>query len=97
MHRISCAGLISISGGHMQEFLTVAREAALRGGRLLRENLNGTREISYKGEINLVTEMDRRSERVVVETLLSAFPGHRAMAEEGGIICPPLRKPGAHP
>jgi myo-inositol-1(or 4)-monophosphatase len=66
----------------MQEFLTVAREAALRAGRLLRENLNGTREISYKGEINLVTEMDRRSERAVVETLLAAFPGHGVMAEE---------------
>ncbi len=66
----------------MQEFLAVAREAAFRAGRLLRENLNGTREISYKGEINLVTEMDRLSERVAVETLLSAFPGHGVMAEE---------------
>lgn len=66
----------------MKEFLTVAREAALKAGKLLRENLNGTREISYKGEINLVTEMDRRSERVVVEILLAAFPGHGIMAEE---------------
>ncbi len=66
----------------MQEFLAVAREAAFRAGRLLRENLNGTREISYKGEINLVTEMDRLSERLAVETLLSAFPGHGVMAEE---------------
>jgi myo-inositol-1(or 4)-monophosphatase len=66
----------------MQEFLAAAREAALRAGRLLRENLNGTREISYKGEINLVTEMDRRSERLAVEILLSTFPGHGVMAEE---------------
>src|SRR3990172_3850315 len=82
MHRIWCDGLRWISGGPMQEFLNVAREAALRAGRLLRENLNGTREISYKGEINLVTEMDRRSERAAVETLLAAFPGHGIMAEE---------------
>ncbi len=66
----------------MQEFLAVAREAAFKAGRLLRENLNGTRKISYKGEINLVTEMDRSSERVAVETLLSAFPRHGVMAEE---------------
>ena len=82
MHRIWCDGLRWISGGPMQEFLNVAREAALRAGRLLRENLNGTREISYKGEINLVTEMDRRAERAAVETLLAAFPGHGIMAEE---------------
>jgi myo-inositol-1(or 4)-monophosphatase len=49
---------------------------------LLRENIDGTREIRYKGDINLVTEMDRRSERTIVETLRSAFPGHGLIAEE---------------
>lgn len=66
----------------MEEYLAVAREAALKAGGLLKENLHGTREIAYKGAINLVTEMDRRSERIVVETLLKAFPGHGVMAEE---------------
>ena len=66
----------------MEEYLAVAREAALKAGGLLKENLHGTREIAYKGTINLVTEMDRRSERIVVETLLKAFPGHNVMAEE---------------
>lgn len=66
----------------MKDFLSVAREAALRGGALLRENIGRTREISYKGEINLVTEMDRRSERAVVEVLRAAFPDHGVLAEE---------------
>jgi myo-inositol-1(or 4)-monophosphatase len=44
------------------------------------------REIAYKGDINLVTEMDMRSERVVVETLLASFPGHGIMAEEETLI-----------
>ena len=66
----------------MEEYLAVAREAALKAGGLLKENLHGTREIAFKGAIDLVTEMDRRSERTVVEMLLKAFPDHGVMAEE---------------
>jgi myo-inositol-1(or 4)-monophosphatase len=70
----------------MEEFLAKAREAALKAGAVLRDNIHGAREISYKGEINLVTEMDRRSERTVVAVLHSAFPDHGILAEEGTAI-----------
>lgn len=66
----------------MKDFMAVARDAALNAGRLLKENIHGTREITYKGDINLVTEMDMRSERAVVETLRASFPGHGIIAEE---------------
>jgi myo-inositol-1(or 4)-monophosphatase len=66
----------------MKDFLAVAGEAARGAGRILRENINGTREITYKGDINLVTEMDTRSERAVVETLHASFPEHGIIAEE---------------
>ncbi|HSA77324.1 MAG TPA: inositol monophosphatase family protein [Nitrospirota bacterium] len=66
----------------MDDYLTVASNAARRAGNILRENLHGIREISYKGDINLVTEMDMRSERAVVETILASFPGHGIIAEE---------------
>jgi myo-inositol-1(or 4)-monophosphatase len=66
----------------MKDFMIVAREAALKAGGILRENIHGVREISYKGDINLVTEMDMRSERAVVETVLASFPDHGIIAEE---------------
>lgn len=66
----------------MKDYMAVARKAALRAGKLLRENVNGKRSISFKGEINLVTEMDTLSEREVVGILRTAFPGHGIMAEE---------------
>jgi len=66
----------------MKDFLTVASDAARAAGLMLRENIQGEREITYKGDINLVTEMDMRSERVVVEMLLASFPGHGIIAEE---------------
>jgi len=70
----------------MKDFLTVAGEAARRAGTMLRENIHGTREIAYKGDINLVTEMDMRSERAVVKMLLASFPDHNIMAEEETMI-----------
>ncbi len=66
----------------MKDFIAVARDAALQGGRILRENIHGLREITYKGDINLVTEMDMRSERTIVEMLSVAFPDHGIVAEE---------------
>lgn len=71
----------------MQDFLIVAKKAARTAGMILRDNLNGTREIAYKGEINLVTEMDRRSESIIVEKLHAAFPAHGIIAEEETTIC----------
>jgi len=75
-----------MGGEVVNEYLTVAREAALLAGRLLRENLGGRRTIVFKGDINLVTEMDTRAERVVVETLLHAYPDHGILAEEEATI-----------
>jgi len=72
----------SVAGGPVKEYMVVARQAALLAGRLLRDNLGGKRTIAFKGDINLVTEMDTRAERVVVETLLQAFPDHGILAEE---------------
>ena len=66
----------------MKDLLIVASEAARAAGSVLRENIQGKREITYKGDINLVTEMDMRSERIVVEMLLASYPGHGIIAEE---------------
>jgi myo-inositol-1(or 4)-monophosphatase len=66
----------------MNAFITAARDAALKAGSILRENIDGNRDVSYKGDVNLVTEMDIRSERAVAETLLASFPLHDIIAEE---------------
>jgi len=67
----------------VKDVIAVASEAALKAGKILRENIGGTRQITYKGDINLVTEMDMRSEREVVRILRAAFPDHGIVAEEG--------------
>ena len=66
----------------MKAYLEIATTAAVKAGNILRERIRGNREVTYKGEINLVTEMDRFSERTVVETILETFPDHGILAEE---------------
>ena len=69
----------------MTEPLLVALDAARSAGKLLREALGGPRRIDYKGHpTNLVTEMDRRSESLIVERIRAAFPDHAILGEEGG-------------
>jgi myo-inositol-1(or 4)-monophosphatase len=69
-------------------FRDVAVDAATRAGLLLRQHLGGVRQISYKEDntSNLVTEMDRRAEALIVETIHARFPDHSILAEERGVV-----------
>ncbi len=60
-----------------------AIEAALRSGSLLRANL-GRVVVEHKGELELVTETDRQSERMILEMIQASFPEDSVLAEEGG-------------
>jgi myo-inositol-1(or 4)-monophosphatase len=68
----------------MASFLEAAIEAALEGGEILVSELNSPLHISYKGDVDLVTQADRRSEQAVVARLRAHFPKHAIVAEEGG-------------
>ncbi len=68
----------------MNEFLKVAIETAQQAGAVLRREFERPKEISYKGEVDIVTESDRRSEAMIVARLKERFPGHAIVAEEGG-------------
>ena len=57
----------------------IAREA----GALLRDFYRKGVATEYKGDVDLVTEADRASERLIVERLHAAFPAHGIYGEEG--------------
>jgi myo-inositol-1(or 4)-monophosphatase len=65
-------------------WLETASAIARDAGALLRAAFARPIEVSYKGDIDLVTDADRRSERAIVEAIGRAFPGHAVLAEEGG-------------
>ena len=68
----------------MNSYLEVALEAAREGGRILLSEFDRPVKISYKGEVDIVTQADRRSEEAVVTLLRTHFPKHAIVAEEGG-------------
>jgi myo-inositol-1(or 4)-monophosphatase len=62
----------------------VALSAARRAGEVLRAGFGAEHAITYKGEVDLVTEIDEEAERVIRGELLGAFPTYGMLAEEGG-------------
>jgi myo-inositol-1(or 4)-monophosphatase len=61
----------------------LAREAALRGGSLIREAARRP-AFEQKAVGDYVTEVDRSSERAIEEVLLTGEPGIPMIGEEGG-------------
>ena len=68
----------------MARELEVALEAATAAGQMLSENFGREQAVRFKGEVDLVTEVDERAERVIREVLLGAFPAYGVLGEEGG-------------
>jgi myo-inositol-1(or 4)-monophosphatase len=64
--------------------LEIALSAARRAGEVLRAGFGTEHSITYKGEVDLVTEIDEQAERVIREELLGTFPSYGMLAEEGG-------------
>ncbi len=69
----------------MEKYLELAKEAALDAGRALREGIDKIAWIEHKGEINLVTEMDIKSEALIKQKIGKAFPDHQFLAEESDV------------
>ena len=61
-----------------------ATQTAREAGALLREYNQRGVTAEYKGEIDLVTEADRASERLILNRLRAAYPDHAILAEESG-------------
>lgn len=63
---------------------SIAIETARDAGRILRENYGRAKHIRFKGEVDLVTEIDERSEALIVERIQRNFPSHNILSEESG-------------
>ncbi|MDD2737022.1 MAG: inositol monophosphatase family protein [Desulfuromonadaceae bacterium] len=68
------------------DYLQEAVSAARIAGQFQTSRFASTLDIEMKGDKNLVTEVDKESERLIVAHLLSRFPGHDIVAEEGDYL-----------
>ncbi len=67
---------------NLEVLLEVAVRAARESGAIQRKWLEKDKKVELKGEINLVTEVDKRCEQRIVEIIRKAFPGHTILTEE---------------
>jgi myo-inositol-1(or 4)-monophosphatase len=63
---------------------SVARKAIFESGQLIRDHIGRVSGawVQSKGPSDYVTEIDKRCERLIVETIRENFPDHHIMAEE---------------
>ena len=63
--------------------LNFAIRVAKDAGRLLRDRFGTRIDIDHKGSINIVTDVDLASERLIREAISTSHPRHEILAEEG--------------
>jgi myo-inositol-1(or 4)-monophosphatase len=63
----------------------VAVAAAYKGARVIMPFYGRLSKINKKGAIDLVTEADIGSEKIIIETIKAKFPDHSILAEESGL------------
>lgn len=68
--------------------LNFAIQTARDAGRLLAERFGRTLQITNKSEIDLVTESDLASERLIIDRIKTYHPRHAILAEESGASAP---------
>jgi len=68
--------------------LNFAIQTARDAGRLLAERFGRNLRISNKSELDLVTESDLASERLIIDRIRTHYPRHAILAEESGVSAP---------
>jgi len=71
----------------IKDFVQVAKEAAVLGGYILKENFKTLKkeDIEYKAKKDFVTYVDKLSEERIRNFILSTCPEHSFLGEEEGI------------
>jgi myo-inositol-1(or 4)-monophosphatase len=69
----------------MTKLKDIAIKAARAAGELILARLGDVGKIEYKGAFNLVTEVDKAAEKIIIEILRKEFPDDAILAEESGV------------
>jgi len=68
----------------MKELLETAKNLAEEAGEHIRQSASQLRQVDYKGRADMVTDVDRRAEEIILDGLRRAYPDHAVLAEESG-------------
>ncbi|KAL0300879.1 UNVERIFIED_CONTAM: putative MO25-like protein [Sesamum radiatum] len=73
--------------GSVEDFLARAVDAAKSAGELIRSAFYQTKRVEHKGEVDLVTETDKKCEEVIFDFLKLQYPDHKLIGEETAAAC----------
>lgn len=77
---------LAIATPQLTKLLPEVSATAIAAGKLLLRNASGHRSVHFKGKINLVTEMDLKSEKLIVARLRKLLPDASFLTEEGSAV-----------
>ena len=69
-----------------EKYKKLAIRAALKSGYFIKKSVGKINSISYKGRDDIVTDVDKKSERMIIDIIRSRFPGHSILSEERGAV-----------
>lgn len=69
-------------------FINIALKAAYSAGKEIQKSMSklSSIEISKKGYNDFVTEVDKKSESIIINTISTMYPSHNFLGEEGGLV-----------
>src|SRR5262249_37302279 len=62
----------------------VLLQALRRAGAVIRKSVAKKKQSSAKSPVNLLTDVDRKAEAVLLRTIRASFPDHAILTEESG-------------
>ena len=75
-----------VSPTNKTDFIPAMSEIAREAGALLMEYFHQHVKVEYKGDVDLVTVADRKSEALILERIRTGCPSHDILGEEGGLV-----------
>ncbi len=67
----------------LRQYQAFAQELAFGAGKILSAGFHRSKKISFKGQIDPVTQYDLKSERYIISGIKKKYPDHSVLAEEG--------------
>lgn len=68
------------------DYQRFSEKSAKEAGAFALKHIGRIRNISYKGRMNLFTDVDTKCEKLILNGIKKNFPGHGILSEEAGII-----------
>ena len=66
----------------MDKFFEVANIASRQAGKIIKDYFHKPKEVSYKGRIDLVTNIDKKAEDTIIKIIKKSYPNHNILTEE---------------